>query len=1132
MPIDDVLGAAATSRSESNSANPTTEDLLKAIRGLTDSVDELSAYMRQNGGRVGSQANTKDAVRDAVSGYGYKGKFQRGYEDHVNNRSSKGSFKGGLKGASSSFTDAFEKELLDSFIGSDFKDRLKGVFNDFAKNLGVDIKDIPQEVGKRLGKQASEALKNTSLGKSLQSKIANVQDKAINVAKELGNKVFGGSPTGSASATTQAANAASASQSVASTTAAAGDATTANAALAQGSASAAGTAGTGGAVAGGSGALGASLAELASSVASMLPEILAILAVLVIVEKVLKEFVSIGEGFKKFFKALGAAAKREQETRQKNLEAANKRFEDSVQDLIRYPFDLLKEAAQDLYNTWEKNIQVINATQGYTKADLQDLMSLYAQRLRSEGLERYISVSDLTDNLSKVLESGLSGHIAEEFAYQATKLGAAVPTQDFFSYASTYASIAANAVRLGQDQESAISLANESLYDFTNSLLYANRELTGGFTTGLKDAEDIYSKAVKSAQAARSSNIEGIASVLLGVQGYVGAVAPDVASSLTDAIYKMLTGGNASDIVALRSLAGINASNTEFLQAVAKNPQKIFSTLFTNLAKMYTQSDAAYMEKAEGYASLFGLSSDAFARVDFAGLADAIQSMSTQGDQLNQNMQLLLDGQTATTTEQLKAQQINQLMIDEGLAYVIDNQAAQFIQQHMWDEQLAREITTSTFAVELAGDSSSALLQIVQAVQNLLNLLNPVSWFRRGANIVATAYQAEGYEKDINEILEKSYIGRGSAALPNYLNIQKRNQTYQVVTRLNELLGGTSRGANLGSSINTWNTILDPIAMAGNFGEWTSAVGGLLGVGSGRDLNGKSNILTKTGQMYRLGSQYSWGGVSKSSAQLAGALLAATAGTTIGTAISSGTLSATDERTKRILEEAIEDISTRDEDETFKSYDEWASYARGKGLSNIDKAIEDAGYTSEYIESLLQEEASRRGAAKQEERAKAEEDLVKLQSEFYNKDNIQTNLWDPLSSINVTLKSFYDEFVKYFIEHQYYNETFGYKYSDVERIQKELQAQDNGDTVYALAEMLTKNLVDLQDPTMQTNALLAQILIVVNAIMNQGNGIPAVGGASLPDTLQGLAAGAGLGGAVLGLPGAIVGGAAGALLSR
>ena len=75
-------------------------------------------------------------------------------------------------------------------------------------------------------------------------------------------------------------------------------------------------------------------------------------------------------------------------------------------------------------------------------------------------------------------------------------------------------------------------------------------------------------------------------------------------------------------------------------------------------------------------------------------------------------------------------------------------------------------------------------------------------------------------------------------------------------------------------------------------------------------------------------------------------------------------------------------------------------------------------------------------------------------------------------------------------------------------VQKVLDSErESSETaIYALADALTQNDVSLLvDPTMQTNALLAQILKVANAILTQGNN--GVGGISLPDTLAGLSLG-------------------------
>ena len=98
--------------------------------------------------------------------------------------------------------------------------------------------------------------------------------------------------------------------------------------------------------------------------------------------------------------------------------------------------------------------------------------------------------------------------------------------------------------------------------------------------------------------------------------------------------------------------------------------------------------------------------------------------------------------------------------------------------------------------------------------------------------------------------------------------------------------------------------------------------------------------------------------------------------------------------------------------------------------------------------------------------------------------------------------------MKYFINHYYYSNTKGYKYEDVTKIQREYRQQERGAAVTELANVLTNNLMDLQDPQMQTNALLAQILIITKAIMNQGNQVAGTTGQQqLLDSLSAMALG-------------------------
>ena len=322
----------------------------------------------------------------------------------------------------------------------------------------------------------------------------------------------------------------------------------------------------------------------------MVPPLLALAAAMVLIQRLMEAFEPLIEGASALFEAFTSAGNRYNKTREERMKNAEERWEEDIRSIITEPFTILKESAQEVYNAWDSTIRKINGTQGYTKDDLQNLMGAYANRLRDEGLSSVVSGADLVTNLGQVLDSGLSGRVAEEFSYMATILNAAIPTQDFFGYAGTYASLAANAMAAGYSEAQAIEYANEQLKLFASNVLYSSRVLTGGFTTGLQNAQSLFEDSVKIAQTSRSGIPAEIAGVLTAVSAATGAVAPDLASSLTDAIVSAATGGNSSQLTALRSLAQVGASNTEFLQALARDPQGLFVTLFENLAKMQSMS--------------------------------------------------------------------------------------------------------------------------------------------------------------------------------------------------------------------------------------------------------------------------------------------------------------------------------------------------------------------------------------------------------------------------------------------------------------------------------------------------------------------------------------------------------------
>lgn len=839
----------------------------------------------------------------------------------------------------------------------------------------------------------------------------------------------------------------------------------------------AGAAGAAGAEAAGAGAV---LDGLLSAAAAAPELAIAIVAITVALEALGPAI----EGAKALFGSLKDAANRYEKSREKGLKEAEARMRADFETVIREPFNILQEAAQNLYDAWDQNVRTINGTQGYNKDQLYDLMGDFADRLRAEGLERVVSTDTVTNNLAKVLESGLSGQVAEEFAYLATKLNAAIPTEDFFNYAGTYSSIAANAIQQGKSQSEAIAYANNQLESFASNLLYASREISGGFTTGLKDANTLFQQSVQIAQASKTNNSTQISGVMTAVSAIVGAVAPDLATSMTDAIYKAATGGNSSEIVALRSLAGINASNTEFLKQLSNNPQKVFTTLFENLGNMQKMSEDAYMEVAEGLSSVFGVSMDAFARVDFNYLAQAISSMNTSNGSLNENLELLASGETTTNAEQLRMQQVNEYMWEEGLAYVMDNAAAREIQKHMWDEQIARELMEATYGVEIQGAALEFLEGIRKTIDNILGFLNPFKMLSKLANVVGSVAEAKAQDVDIKQLLELGKLGSGNTQA--LYQLTTRNADLNLTESLVDMMGGVS-AYNIASTqrklasdllYTGWNNLFD--ATAG--GQGMNALYALASTNAGKF--GQNISSTFNGK-----SAYSWGTIGKSTASALSAAAQLGAYTPNGLsqiAARANQVSATEQAQQKATAQLTAMLNTMDgfvKEATAKNetadYDEWVKTASAAHhIKDFAAALDDAGLTEEAIKSQFDAATTQAAQTAEKER--------KLREEKFWTDTV-----DLLTVNNTMLQDIFDKqteffqsIVDYFIDHLVYSDA--YDHTDVTAVQKK-EKEKSETAVYALAQALTQNTTDLLDPTVQTNTLLAQILKLVNVLVQQGS---------------------------------------------
>lgn len=727
---------------------------------------------------------------------------------------------------------------------------------------------------------------------------------------------------------------------------------------------------------GGATEAGAALSGVSGVLTALGPEVLVLIAGISLAANALKKsFAPAVEGTKKLLKESEVVVGRFFTSQKNNLETAQKRLLEDVRTIVEEPFNILKKGAEEWYNAWDSNLRTINATQGYTKADLQNLMASFADRLRSEGLTSVVSATDITNSLTKVLSSGLSGEIAEEFAYIATKLNAAVPTQDFFSYADTYASIAANAVRTGMSQTAAIEFANEQLTAFANNVLYASREVAGGFTTGLQNAEALFKQSVQIAQAGRSYNATEISGVLTAVSAITGAIAPDLASAMTDAIYRAAVGGNSTEIVALRSMAGINASNTEFLQALTSNPKRVFVELFKELGKRQNMSEDAYMEVAEGLSGIFGLSADTFARVDFEYLSQAIDSMETASSALEKNMMLLASGETTTNAEQLKIQEINKMILDEGLSYVLDNEAARAIQQHMWDEQIARELQEAEYGVNLQGAALEFIRSIKETVYNILNMLNPLHWAKKVAELVFTAEEGNAIKSDITSVLELGKVGQGNEQ--SRYNLVTRNQDLNVIPDLVTLLGGESAFAyaesarKLGTNITSlglnrlnekWNT--DSKFVNSGFSELTPAQ-----------------------------SQYGWQSIGKSAAAMAASSQSSNESVTGISDLqnqSEQSLDNADTMYRKNLQSMIDSMEGFIQNNPEANYKDWLDTARSFGIADFESAIADAGLSNAEVQGYFDALQTKLGSIQKKEREDREDSFWKDTGESLTTQNALT----------------------------------------------------------------------------------------------------------------------------------------------
>lgn len=1122
---------------------PKTGDAL--VDGINDIIDILESQQGTN------FARRVQAPRESQSNFASKDSKWSFTRPEKNNYRRTGSIL-------DDFENGIRDQLLDSIAGGDFKKNMQNALNTFTKEFGVDIRDLPHEAGKALTQQAVKSFRNSKAGQAFEK-------KAKEVGNDLLNNIFGNVENGGATI--------DALRKVGKSFLGEGGevGNLANSIL--------GSSGTGladalgpelGGLLGG-GEMTAAMSGLTNAAmgaaVALSPELEIAIAAVAVAALLAGPAL---EGLSAVAETAGKSFMKSEEIRQKRAEQGQKRLQETVEDMARKPFEILEEATKEWTSKWDANLRTVGQTQGYDKEAVYALYEGYANRLREDNLASVINATDIVDKLSSVLNTGLSGDVAEQFAYIATKLNAAIPTQDFFGYAESYASIAANAIAQGKSQEEALAEANAQLEQFASNLLYSSRELAGGFSTGLKDSASLFKDAVQIAQTAKTYNASDISGTLTSVSAIIGSVAPDLANSLVDNVVQAAIGGNNnSSLVALRSLAGINAGNTEFLRAMAENPQSVFSAIFSNLAQMQSMSPDNYMEVAEGLADVFGIDKAALARVDFNYLAQAIDSMDVNNKSLQENMDLLVSGQTTTSAEQLKAQEINRVILDEGLAYVIDSEAGRMIQEHMWQEQIANQIQENSYAVELQGSALKFLEGIRETITNIMNFINPIGFIGNGvANLIAVTAESIGNQDDIMEVLQRGAVGNNANSLYNLTTVGK---DLNLVTSLVEMMGGR-KGNDLANLAAFTTTTLNPMLAMGKLsgGEaWNTMTEAstkfytttlMSEAMFAKDLvDGAVDVLT--GNTAK--SKYSWGTVGKS-------IYEAVQSTPMNTNVLGAVASAVSNATQNALENSNkkfqEFLNSAEEASKTMSYDAWVATAKNFGISDFADALSNYGRSEEEIAGYFQANQAREGAL-QEVARKEDEQLFRDENRgFWDYTSgtggiFHTAIWEPffgegqkydsrmdsvdtalsniqlrigatekhtviggieelsyklgevtnytvigvleqihtdISNTFVTSSSIFQtclkDWIRYIAASKDYTSTVSKStaWSDFKAAEADQQTQATLALANALGVFSADELKKM-DPQLQTNALLGEIVIILQAIMQQNNTTGGVG---------------------------------------
>ena len=136
---------------------------------VLESIEKQLENLVKNGGNINNMS-----ASNAYNRYGRNGST---YYQSLNGRT-------GMRGTMNDFTKEFKKELWDGLLGNEFKKSMQDIREQLAKDLGVEIGEIPKSLGGLAGKMLSKSIRESDIGKAIFEPIKNYKNKLAQEIKD------------------------------------------------------------------------------------------------------------------------------------------------------------------------------------------------------------------------------------------------------------------------------------------------------------------------------------------------------------------------------------------------------------------------------------------------------------------------------------------------------------------------------------------------------------------------------------------------------------------------------------------------------------------------------------------------------------------------------------------------------------------------------------------------------------------------------------------------------------------------------------------------------------------------------------------------------------------------------------